>query len=329
LVKRALDKLAEKLRRGDTQVYFFPGEYAQVTPRQGNDLAVAQIQKSGVRVRYDAVSYIPKSWVAADEARLRTLLLDQKDVFDAQVALHLNTTPAGTRSIAAALLGRLEQSSKDDPLLQTVRMLLAKPGIEEIEQVFARYVEAKPNAVIPVPVLIALSDGRSAREYPRLLKILAKERRNKSGEVRGLFANVFALFAQRYPEAALRFAAEEETGDSGMVAYAFEGVSTPAAAAREWISRLRATQGEKVDCAPFAPFVRKETLPQITEIAKAPTCTGEGRRNLVAAVARVTGQDFAEIRFGTAAVDWGGFLRWTEQNGYGGQVQKPPKSEER
>jgi hypothetical protein len=89
------------------------------------------------------------------------------------------------------------------------------------------------------------------------------------------------------------------------------------------ISRIRQAQPLDSVFSAFLPLVFRETVPDVMEIVKWPTCADLDRRALIVKIAQATGEDFAMTRYGIPMVNWRRFVEWADRNRYNARAERP------
>lgn len=196
---------------------------------------------------------------------------------------------------------------------------------------FERLLSTRNGAnVFPVPLLRAIAETHFIE--PDYLSILPRLTFSQPGAYseEKLYKALFAAFARRFPEQAMQFAiASMRTApnpDRFRIAAEALGEANPEiapVAAVTAVRQLRQLQPLFAVCSAFLPLVTTETVTDIMQVLRWPTCSGRDRRNLAAKIAIVKGRDFAQFRHGTAVVYWIKFAVWAESQGYADIVSQP------
>jgi hypothetical protein len=259
------------------------------------------------RPGFHTCQFVPREWIRPLETEVRKAILT-KTAFEAGELLNCDFGVEGTRRTLADI------ASTQPPLqLGALAGLIAAASDGQGQR---KSLEALSDPTeLPPGLIEVLAQGFDTKDYESVL--------NRSKNASHI---LFRLFFRRFPSQALQFL--DSVSDRyywRMLTATMKDtqIASPPQTVRSLLQRWKSAQPTEPECASFLPFVRAETIPDIVEVIKWPTCEEPDRRALMAALASVARQDFAAVRFKQPVADWRRFVGWAERNHYDEPVAHP------
>jgi hypothetical protein len=221
---------------------------------------------------------------------------------------------------------------RDVVLVQWIKFLLDANSGPDVNRALRTLTSTNSwSSILPPRLVTGVAEGHLiAKDYVSMLPLFRHNRESLNDENPDMYTRLFGVFAEHYPSEALAFALEElgevnDQTDFELVATALSKsvMKISPSVAGPAISRIRQAQPLDSVCGAFLPLVFRETVSDIMEIVKWPTCADLDRRALIAKVAQATGEDFAMTRYGIPVVNWRRFVEWAERNRYNARAKRP------
>ena len=277
----------------------------------------------------------PRTWLMPVEKLWRSTILQYESrraspdfVYECRLLMNWDLDAARLQEAAKDIIDAgIEGKVQDDPgqrLASALHILIDLRGRNQAIHWLNSFPESDTSDKSWKRLVGAVAETQlQPNDYPATFEHFRPTFERSSADI---YKEIFSAFARHYPKQALSFAMSELRSAKNWAQFeaiteslAKSSLRTSPEVAHSVIREIRDLQPILPTCEAFLPFVFKETIPEIIEVVKWPTCSGESRRSIITAIAIADGQNFGKVRYGTPVVDWRKFVAWAERRGY----QKP------